>query len=43
MKFAKIVWFSKIRWSAKDKLDREVLEGIFGFFQVAYLTYGLFC
>jgi hypothetical protein len=27
IKFAKIVWFSKTRWSAKDKLDREALEG----------------
>jgi hypothetical protein len=26
----------KTRWSVKDKLDREALEGIFGFFQVAY-------
>jgi hypothetical protein len=34
--------FSKARWSVKDKLDREALEGIVGFFQVAYLTYGLF-
>jgi hypothetical protein len=34
--------FSKTRWFAKDKLDREALEGISGFFQVAYLTYGLF-
>jgi hypothetical protein len=34
---------SETRWSAKDKLDREALEGIFGFFQVAYLTYGLCC
>jgi hypothetical protein len=25
-----IVCFSKIRWSAKDKLDREALEEIFG-------------
>jgi hypothetical protein len=35
-KIAKIVWISKTRWSVKDKLDREALEGIFGFFQVAY-------
>jgi hypothetical protein len=28
--------FSKTRWFVKDKLDREALEGIFGFFQVAY-------
>jgi hypothetical protein len=34
-KFAKIVWICKKRWSVKDKLDREALEGIFGFFQVA--------
>jgi hypothetical protein len=33
-KIAKIVWISKARWSVKDKLDREALEGIFGFFQV---------
>jgi hypothetical protein len=27
----------KTRWSVKDKLDREALEGnFFGFFQVAY-------
>jgi hypothetical protein len=30
IKIAKIVWISKIRWSVKDKLDRETLEGIFG-------------
>jgi hypothetical protein len=36
IKFAKIVWICKTRWSVKDKLDREALEGIFGFFQVAY-------
>jgi hypothetical protein len=30
-----IVWISKTRWSVQDKLDREALEGIFGFFQVA--------
>jgi hypothetical protein len=23
-----IVWMCKTRWSVKDKLDREVLEGI---------------
>jgi hypothetical protein len=28
--------FPKKRWSVKDKLDREALEGIFGFFQAAY-------
>jgi hypothetical protein len=28
--------FSKTRWSVKDELDREALEGIFWFFQVAY-------
>jgi hypothetical protein len=43
IKFAKIVWICKTRWSVKDELDREALEEIFGFFQVAYLTYGLFC
>jgi hypothetical protein len=26
----------KIHWSVKDKLDREALEGIFGFFHMAY-------
>jgi hypothetical protein len=26
----------KMRWSVKDEIDREALEGIFGFFQVAY-------
>jgi hypothetical protein len=31
-KFAKIVWICKTRWSVKDKLDREALEGIFVFF-----------
>jgi hypothetical protein len=36
IKFAKIVWICKTRWSVKDKLDREALEGIFGFFQEAY-------
>jgi hypothetical protein len=35
-KNAKIVWIYKTRWSVKDKLDREALEGTFGFFQVAY-------
>jgi hypothetical protein len=25
-----------MRWSVKDEIDREALEGIFGFFQVAY-------
>jgi hypothetical protein len=29
-------WICKTRWSVKDKLDGEALEGIFGFFQVAY-------
>jgi hypothetical protein len=28
--------FPKTRWSVKDKLDQEALEGISGFFQVAY-------
>jgi hypothetical protein len=36
LKFVKIVWISKTHWYIKDKLDREALEGIFGFFQVAY-------
>jgi hypothetical protein len=31
-----IVWICKTHWYVKDKLDREALEGIFGFFQVAY-------
>jgi hypothetical protein len=31
-----IVWICKIRWTVKDELDREALEGIFVFFQVAY-------
>jgi hypothetical protein len=31
-------WISKTRWPVKDKLDREALEGIFGFFQVAYIN-----
>jgi hypothetical protein len=25
-----------MRWSVKDEIDREALEGIFGFFQVAF-------
>jgi hypothetical protein len=36
IKFAKIVWIFKTSWSVKDGLERESLEGIFGFFQVAY-------
>jgi hypothetical protein len=36
IKIAKIVWISKISWSVQDKLDREALDGNFGFFQVAY-------
>jgi hypothetical protein len=35
-KICKIVWICKTRWSVKHKLDREALEGIFGFFQEAY-------
>jgi hypothetical protein len=35
-KFAKIIGICKIRWSVQDNLDQEALEGIFGFFQVAY-------
>jgi hypothetical protein len=35
-KIAKIVWFSKARWSIKDKLDREALEGIFGILPGGY-------
>jgi hypothetical protein len=35
-KLAKIGCVYKMRWSVKDELDREALEGIFGFFQVAY-------
>jgi hypothetical protein len=33
MKVAKIAWIFKIRWSVKDNLDREVLEGILGSFR----------
>jgi hypothetical protein len=33
--FQDCLFFSKIRLSAKDKLDREALEGILGSFQVA--------
>jgi hypothetical protein len=29
-------WICKTRWSVSDKLDREALEEIFGFFHVAY-------
>jgi hypothetical protein len=36
IKLSKIVRICKIRWSVKDNLDGEALEGIFGFFQVAY-------
>jgi hypothetical protein len=35
IKLAKIGCVYKMRWSVKDELDREALEGIFGFFQVA--------
>jgi hypothetical protein len=28
-----ISWICKIRWSVKDKLDREALEGILGSFR----------
>jgi hypothetical protein len=33
IKISKIVWICKTRWSVKDKLDREVLEGILGSFR----------
>jgi hypothetical protein len=33
IKLAKIVCICKIRWSVKDGIDREALEGIFGFFR----------
>jgi hypothetical protein len=32
IKFAKIVWSCKVRWSVKDKIDREALEGILSSF-----------
>jgi hypothetical protein len=35
IKLAKNASTLKIRWFVKDNLDREALEGIFGFFQVA--------
>jgi hypothetical protein len=33
IKFSKIVWICKTRWSVKDKLDREALEGFLGSFR----------
>jgi hypothetical protein len=33
LKVAKIAWIFKTRWSVKDKLDREALEGILGSFR----------
>jgi hypothetical protein len=33
IKFAKIAWICRTRWSVKDKLDREALEVISGSFR----------